>query len=420
MLPKTEVFPEKTISDYRKIIPTKTIWEIKKLKKELKGLKVAHLNATPKGGGVAEILKALVPLMRSQDIKTEWYTIPPKKDFFDVTKKVHNALQGKAKNLTRKEKEIYLDYNEKIAKLMRKIDVDVWIVHDPQPMATIQFLKKKAKMVSRVHIDTTLPQKSVWSFFSQFLEQYDRAIFSVRDFVPEGFLKEKVRIFPPAIDPLSLKNREIDKKILDEIIAYLGLDLERPIIAQVARFDPWKDPKGVIDAYRIAKKKVPELQLVYAGLIIAQDDPEAKRILREVQKYAGGDSDIHLFYDPREILDFGVDLFVNSIQRRADVILQKSIKEGFGLSVTEAMWKKKAVVGGNVGGIKTQIEDGKNGFLVASPEKAGERIVELIRDSQLRERLGRAAKITVKKKFLLPRLLRDYLKLFRELLAIGQ
>jgi trehalose synthase len=408
MLVKIKTGSQK-INKYKKIISPSLLKEINSLSEKLKGLKVIHINSTPEGGGVAEILKSLVPLMKGSGLKTSWHTIPPEKEFFNITKTIHNTLQGGKESMHNSFKRGYLDYMEKVSFYLKDMKADVWILHDPQPAGLADFLPRGVK-ISRIHVDSSKPNKEVWDFLQPFLTEYDKVIFSSKEFIGRGL--SKTAVFPPAINPFTEKNRHISQRAADNILRKLGINPKKRLIVQVARFDLFKDPLGVIKAYKIVKKNIPDLQLAFAGLILADDDPEALKVLRQVKKAAGRDKDIFLFSDPSRLKNLSVDNFVNACQTGADIVLQKSVKEGFGLSVTEAMWKAKPVIGGNVGGIKLQIKNGKNGFLVSSVKEAAERITQLLKNKKLAERLGLQARITVQQKFLMPRLLRDYLKLF--------
>jgi trehalose synthase len=292
---------------------------------------------------------------------------------------------------------------------------DIWVLHDPQPAGLISCLSNLHPSISHIHIDTSCPNKSAWNFIEPFLLQYDKIIFSLKDFVARSLPSRKVVVFPPAIDPLTKKNKALVLSEAKRILAKLGIDTKKPLISQISRFDPWKDPLGVIKAWRLGKKKIPDLQLVYAGIFLALDDPDAIRIFKKVEKVVENEKDVFLFADPKYLGNLEIDTFVNALQVGSDIILQKSIREGFGLTVTEAMWKGKPVIGGKAGGIKLQIENGKSGFLVPSPEEASERIVQLIENPTLANKLGKAAKERVREKFLIPRLLRDYLRLFQQL-----
>lgn len=416
-LPKVST-STKLIGEYRRLIPKDQYRDILRFSKKLKkNLRVVHINATPKGGGVSEILKSLVPLMQGVGINAEWYVVPPKEEFFEVTKSIHNALQGKrGKFFTNDKKKIYLSHNRTIARLMQKIKADIWIIHDPQPLAVVNYLKHNSSpMIARMHIDTSHPNKDMWNFVGPILNKYDRVIVTMPEFVPPDFPRDKIKIFYPAIDPLTEKNKKMRIETAELILEGFGVNITKPLLVQVSRFDPWKDPLGVIDAYYKAKNKIPDLQLAFIGLMIATDDPEAVRIFEKVKRYAKGDPDIFLFSDPAQIKALSVSTFVNAFQTAADVVVQKSIREGFGLVVTEAMWKSKPVVGGNVGGIKHQVVDGESGFLVNSSDEAAGRIVELFNNIEFNKKMGRKAKKRVRENFLMPRLLLDYLKLFDEL-----
>jgi trehalose synthase len=409
MLQKTQV-EERYLKDYKDIILPALYDEIQSYAEKLKGAKVYHLNATAVGGGVAEILAGLVPLMKDLGIDAEWLTIPPDDDFFNVTKEMHNTLQGKKADLTPEQEGIYTRYNERLAKLMKDTKPDLWLIHDPQPAASIHFLNDRVPAIWRCHIDTTNRRESVWNFVKKFLDKYRYFVFSLEQFVPRDLDKKRVVVSPPAIDPLSVKNVAMEESEAKKVIGQCGVDPSRPLITQVSRFDPWKDPKGVIDAFRLARREIDGLQLAMVGLIIAHDDPEAFEIFDDVKEYAGDDPDIHLFADPENI-PVDNDTFVKAFQGGSDVIMQKSIREGFGLVVTEALWKGKPVIGGNVGGIKLQIENGVNGFLVGSSEEASEKAVYLLKHPEKLVEMGKNAREVVRRKFLLPRLLCDYLHL---------
>jgi len=415
MLPKVKTFPQK-LEQYQNFITKKEYREIKNLAKELKGLRVFHINATPRGGGVAEILKSLIPLMKGVGLRAQWYTIPGREDFFQITKEMHNALQGKKYELPFAHRKKYLDHIEKSAELMQDMEADIWVVHDPQPAGVIQYLPHFYPSVCRLHIDLTSPNLEVWKFVTSFLEMYDRVIVSSKRFIkPE--IKEKAVVFPPAIDPLMFKNQPLSLKSSKQILASFGINPQRPLICQVSRFDPWKEPLDVIRSYQIAKKKIPGLQLAIVGFFLARDDPEAMKVFGVVKKEAKKDPDIHLFADINLLGGLKVDTFVNAVQVASDVILQKSIREGFGLSVAEAMWKGKPVIGGTAEGIRLQIKNGETGFIARSARETAERIIEIIKNPKLGKKLGKKAHQLVRKNFLTPRLLRDYLKLFKELVS---
>jgi len=414
MLPETQV-QNKSLKEYREVVSPELLDEIRDLSSRTRNIRVNMVNATPKGGGVAEMLASLIPLLRDLGLDAKWYTIPPRAEFFEVTKQIHNALQSKPWDFPFEARKIYLEHTLETAKMMRDMKADIWVIHDPQPAGLVLY-HELSPAVCRIHIDLTCPNITVWKFIAGFLQAYDRVIVSSKAFVQPEIARKAV-VFTPAIDPLSPKNQVFDQKEAKSIVAKVGIDISRPLVVQVSRFDPWKNPLGVIEAYKIAKKKIKNLQLALVGFMEAQDDPEAARIFKEVKKVAGLDPDIYLLVDPAILGDIKVSLFTNAIQTVADVIIQNSTKEGFGLVVTEAMWKGKVVVGGPAQGIRTQIKDGINGFIAENPNKMARRIVQLLQDQKLLKKMGKKATETVRKNFLIPRLLRDYLRLFHELLA---
>jgi trehalose synthase len=381
-------------------------------------LRVLHLNSTATGGGVAEILQSMVPLGNSLGIETERIVInPDAAEFFDVTKKIHNMLQGSEGELSFAELDIYFSCIQRVADDMRAkgLEADVWFVHDPQLLPLARLLPKKQgeTWIWICHIDLTTPNKSVLDALMPLSQDYDQLIFSQSAYVPKDLGdKVPVLIAPPAIDPLTSKNTAMDLPQARKIVAAMGIDTARPLVTQVSRFDLWKDPWGVIDAYRIARESVPGLQLALLGLRQATDDPEGAKVFQTVADHAAGDPDIHLYFDPAE-MPVSVDEVVNAVQMASAVLIQKSIREGFGLTVTEGMWKGKPVIGGDAGGIRVQINDGVTGFLVSSPEQCAQRLVELLQDDALSARIGVAAKESVRQRFLLPRLALDYLRVAR-------
>lgn len=413
MLPLVKT-PTKQLDNYKGIVPDSLLSEIKSLAKSLRGKKVSIVNSTPRGGGVAEILKSLVPLMKGAGLRAEWYTIPPKGEFFKITKKIHNALQGKEYTLLFWEKVKYLQHIERSALLMKDMRSDIWVIHDPQPAGVIMYVPHFHPSVSHIHIDLTRPNRETWNFISRFLGMYDKIIFTSRDFVQKE-VSEKAVVFPPAIDIFVPKNRTMPLNTAKEILKSYGIDTSKPLISQVSRFDPWKGWLELVDAFLIAKKKIPDLQLAMVGFSLALDDPESIEVFKQVSEKIKKIQDIHIFYDAGMLGSLKVDTFCNVIQTASDIVLQNSRREGFALTVTEAMWKAKAVIGGNVGGIKLQIKNGKNGFLSSTPQETAKRIVQLIKNPKLAEKLGKEAQKTVKEKFLIPRLLRDYLKVFKGL-----
>ncbi len=414
MLPQIES-KEKKLNDYKGIVDDSLLREIKKLAKELKNKKVYMLNSTPRGGGVAEVLKSLTPLLRDTGLDCRWYTIPGTENFFKITKKMHSGLQGKDVFLKNGEKRKYLKHTKRVAKLVKDMKPDIWVVHDPQPAGLISYIPNFHPAISRIHIDLNAPGKGFWEFLSPYISQYDRIVFTTQEFVREE-VKSKARVFAPAIDPTRPKNQPIDKELARRALESFGISADKPFISQVARFDRFKDPVGVVKSYKKAKKKIPNLQLALVGFFLAKDDPEAEEVYEEVKNEVGNDKDVFMFADLNQLGDMNISHFVRWVQCGSDIVLQKSIKEGFGLTVTEAMWKKQLVIAGNVGGIKLQIENGKDGFLVENVKECSERIVEIIENPKLAKKLGRNGQKKVRENFLMPRLARDYLKLFKEFL----
>ncbi len=401
------------LETYTGIVPESQMAEANEIAGKLKGLRVAHINATPVGGGVAEILKSLVPLMQGAGINTEWYALEPDESFFRITKALHHCLQGEAEYPDDDEIEYYLAHNEKAAKALRNMGVssDIWIVHDAQVLPFLHYLGTDSPAIWVCHADTTEPNDWMRQKLLPYIHEYRRVLFSMPEYHLEGLDPAKVSVFPPAIDPLSIKNMPFPKHKAREKLTRLGIDPMRPLVSQVSRFDRWKDPWGVIDAYRLAREKIPGLQLALVGAMSANDDADAMEVFRSVQQYAVNDPDIHLFSDPLVISS----IEVNAFQSGSDVIIQKSTREGFGLTVAEAMWKGTSVVGGDCGGIRLQIHDGETGFLVSDVPSCAERIVTLLKDRKLAERIGNAGRESVRSNYLIPRLLRDYLRLILNL-----
>ena len=360
---------------------------------------VTHVNSTYYGGGVAELLGSLTLLMNSVGIKTGWRVIQGSPDFFSVTKKFHNAIQGDEINLSDLKKDIYEDVvYENVVR--NHLDHDRVIIHDPQPLPMIRHYHKRGPWIWHCHIDPTDRDEELWNYLRKFIEAYDAAIFSLSDYEQE--LDTPQVFFTPALDPFNIKNREMDQKQIQERLDHYNIPTDLPIVTQISRFDLWKDPEGVIEAFKLARQDV-DATLVLLGNV-ATDDPEGEQVY-------------HSLLDEREeriiILSKEDTALVNALQRRAAVVLQKSIHEGFGLTVTEAMWKGTPVIGGNVGGIKKQIENGENGFLVSSVEDAAKHIVRLVKDENLRQQMGKKAHESVRKNFLMTTLLENYLDLLK-------
>lgn len=341
MLPLVKT-PTQKLEKYKDLISKELFEEIKKISQDLKGLRVLHVNATPRGGGVAEVLKSLIPLMKGVGIEARWYTIPPREDFFEITKKMHNALQGQDYEFPFSARKRYLHHIESTARLMQDMTADIWVVHDPQPAGIIEFLPHFHPSICRLHVDLTSPNQEVWDFVAGFLESYDKVILTSKKYIkPE--IKRKVVIFPPAIDPLAPKNQPLALVTSKQILKSFGINSSKPLISQVSRFDPWKDPLGVIEAYKIAKKKIPNLQLALVGFFLARDDPEAMKIYKIAKKKAEKDPNVFLFANRELLGSLKVHVFVKAIQASSDIILQKSTREGFGLCVlpnTEVLTEK--------------------------------------------------------------------------------
>lgn len=394
------------LSKYEKIIGYEEIERLKDQARRLKGITLLHVNSTGTGGGVAEILKSLVPLFRDLGISCEWKVIRGTKEFFRITKSLHNSVQGMGgkSRLTRDMAKEYQRVNRENAKRLG-LGADVVVVHDIQPLPLVE-AKGRNKWVWRCHIDLSRPEREVWEFLHSYVASYDATIFSVPEF--RQALSIPQYIIAPSIDPLSDKNRDLSPQKVRELYQKFRIPKGRPTLLQVSRFDPSKDPLGVIEVYRILKERM-DCQLVLAGGG-AEDDPEGSKILAQVMEEKRDDPDIHILdLPPTSFLE------INALQRGADVIIQKSLKEGFGLTVTEALWKEKAVVGGKVGGIKLQIRDGENGFLVSSVGEAAQRVEYLFKNPSQAQKMGKAGKKLVREKFLIARHLKDYLNLVSEI-----
>ena len=368
-----------------------------------------HINATAYGGGVAEILQNLIPLLRDAGVDAHWAVLDAPPAFYDITKKIHNALQGMKLDLSEAERMLFLDVARENAAQLRQ--ADVVLAHDPQAVALRHFAGARgAGWVWRCHIDLTTAYEPVWSFLRPYVDEHDASIWTMPQFVRPDLRMKRVLIQAPTIDPFSMKNREMPLAEAREVVQAFGVDVERPMLLQVSRFDPWKDPLGVIDAYRLTKKKVHGVQLVMIGSL-ADDDPEGQEYLDRTRTHAGGDPDVYLLTN----LDGVKDREVNAFQRASTVVIQKSLREGFGLVVAEALWKEIPVVAGKVGGIVIQIQDGVSGYLVSSPEECAERSVELLRDPALRKRTAAAGREHVRENFLITRDVRDQLELVNTL-----
>jgi trehalose synthase len=399
---------QKSLSDYATILGRGLVAEIQRLAEPLEGKRVLHLSATAFGGGVAEINYTLVPLMSSTGLDAEWRIIHGEDEFFNVTKKIHNALQGSPQALTVEDEEIFHRYNALNAEELDESEYDFVLIHDPQPAAMIDhFPDRQARWIWRCHIDLSEPNREVLEFLLPSLGRYDAAIFHRPEYAPATESLPEAFIWPPAIDPLSPKNMALSPEDAAYIVDQFGIDVERPLLTQVSRFDPWKDPLGVIDAFRLTRAEFPGLQLALVGSM-AHDDPEGWEFYNQTVDYAAGDPDIFILSNLNNI---GA-IEVNAFQVHSAAVLQKSIREGFGLTVTEALWKGRPTVGGRAGGIPSQIQDGETGWLVDSVEECAAACREILADRAAAAARGRRGKEFVRTHFLTPRLLRDWLALF--------
>ncbi len=401
---------EKSLGDYAPLIGGDVIAELDWLARPLRGARVLHISSTAYGGGVAEMLHTLVPLMRNVGLDAEWRIISGTDDFFAVTKSMHNALQGMGLELTPAMRAAYLHANVDNAVYFEDA-FDYVIVHDPQP-APLRRLNAGhgGKWIWRCHIDLTAANPEYWGFLRPYVEAFDAAIFTMQQFVKQDLRVGTIALVPPAIDPLSPKNAPMSDADSHRVVQMYGVDPNRPSLVQVSRFDPWKDPLGVIDVYRGVKREFPDIQLVMVGSM-AHDDPEGMEYYQRTKDYAGDDPDIHLLSN----LDGVGNVEVNAFQQTATVVLQKSLREGFGLTVAEGLWKNKPVIGGNVGGIPLQIQDGVTGYLVNSVEECTARTLELMRHPKQSAAMGKRGHDEVRLKFLSTANLRNYLNLFNDL-----
>jgi len=393
-----------SLSRYAAVAGEDVVDQLRQLAAPLKGMRVVHVNSTRVGGGVAEILAKLVPLKQELGIDASWEVISGDDDFFSVTKSFHNALQGNTVSISESQYEHYAAVNRSNASDLRRTlgSADLVFIHDPQPAPLLSFItKRRGHWIWRCHIDASRPHRPVWKHLREYVQGYDASIFSLPAFAQR--LPHWQYIIPPSIDPLSEKNMDLAADEVDDVCTKYSIDRTRRLATQVSRFDWFKDPVGVIEAYRIARRQCPDLQLVLAGGT-ATDDPEGAAVLEAVETAANGDPDIHTLLLPPD-----AHREINALQRASDVVLQKSKREGFGLTVTEAMWKGKPVIGGNAGGIRLQVVDYHTGFLVSTPEGAALRMCYLLQRPDRLERMGEKAHTFVRENFLLTRHLREYL-----------
>jgi trehalose synthase len=404
----------KSLADYTHLVGRDLVESIRELAGPLEGKRVLHVSATAFGGGVSEILYTLVPLQRDIGLDAHWQVILGREEFFNVTKLMHNSLQGDPEAIDDDQWELFERYNWMNAQSLEEGAWDVIIVHDPQPIGLRHNSPEASrKWVWRCHIDLSTPNEVTLGRMLPLIAEYDATVWHMEQYVPEGLeasANGSINLIPPAIDPLSPKNMALSPDDASFVCEQFGIDVDRPLITQVSRFDPWKDPIGVIDAYRIVDEKMPGVQLALVGSM-ATDDPEGWEFFHQTFKYAADDPDIKILNNLNNV---GA-IEVNAFQSQSDVVIQKSIREGFGLTVTEALWKGRPTVAGRVGGIPLQIEEGQSGYLVSTPEETAQRALEILGDPELGRRLGKAGKEHARRHFLTPRLLRDWLRLFSDL-----
>ncbi|MGE5304520.1 MAG: glycosyltransferase [Alphaproteobacteria bacterium] len=385
------------VEDYEPLIGIEAVERIVRKAQRLRGVRMVNISSTFYGGGVAEMLSSSTLLARSVGVQADWRLIQGSPDFFSVTKKFHNALQGADINFTELKKEVYEEVILQNAARM-DLDCDLVIVHDPQPLPLIAYHRRTCPWIWRCHVDLSNPNEEIWDYLKQYIEQYDAVILSLPEYCRD--LTPPQVFIMPAIDPFSVKNVELPASEIKERLNHYDIPDDLPIVAQISRYDRWKDPEGVIAAFKIARKEVPATLVLLGN--IASDDPEGQEVFESILNHKE---------ERIRVLTVEDSALVNALQRKAAVILQKSLREGFGLTVTEAMWKGAAVVGGNCGGIKHQIRDGENGFLVSSVGEAAEAITRILKDKSLKEKLGTAARDTVQKRFLMSRELEQLLDL---------
>lgn len=391
---------------YQRLLGKQAINSLRKKAIKFEQKTVLHINSTKFGGGVAEILNNMLPMMRELKIDAEWKVFTAPKSFFEISKKMHNALQGNMSiNFSEDEISAFLEQSKSTYEQIHP-NSDFVIIHDPQPSPVIEFAhERRGKWIWRCHIDTSDPNPQAWNLISRYFPNYDALIFTKVEYAKPG-INNLIYPIPPSIDPFSEKNKKLDKETANEIVKKF-VPLDRPLITQVSRFDPWKDPLGVIDVFRKVREKIP-VRLALIGSL-AHDDPEGIEFLEKVKNYASNDPEIHILTN----LDGVADLEVNAFQQVSDIILQKSLREGFGLTIAEALWKNTPVIGGNVGGIKLQIENGVNGFLVNSIDETVEKILYILANPKIAKEMGKKGREKIKNEFLLIHHLEKYLDLFR-------
>ncbi|HEX5417942.1 MAG TPA: glycosyltransferase [Chloroflexota bacterium] len=401
----------RAFSDYRPYASAEQYDQILDRARGLKGLRVVEVNSTPKGGGVATMLHSVIPTLQSLQVDVQWYSMNASHDYFSLTKKLFDMLQGEPGHLPPADQDRYCRTGEQVARALDQLRYDVLVIHCPQPLGAAPFVRgRRSGWIWRGHIDLSHPNPDAVSFLAPFLDCFQLLVLEVPSYQLARFPAGKQRFVPDGIDPQSLKNRLISREQALDLMRSVGIDTSRPTITQIARFDPLKNPIGVVEAYRKARRSVPSLQLAMLGTFGAEDDPTARQTYERVKAFVGDDPDIHLYTDPKVIGQAEVDAF----QTGSDAVLLFSKREGFGIAATEAMWKCNAVIAGAVGGLCYQIVDGNTGFLVSTVDECAERIVRVVQDRELARRIGDHAHRRVAAHFLLPRLIGDWLELFGE------
>jgi trehalose synthase len=401
------------VEHYRLLVGDEMMDELVTLAKELKGVRICHINSTAYGGGVAELLARYLPLLLGVGVSAEWRLIHGEPAFFTVTKAFHNALQGGHYDLQAPERDKYLEVNRQSAKVLES-EYDVMIVHDPQPAALRHFAgQRRAKWIWRCHIDSSAPDEGVRDFLVPLIDEYDAFVFTMPAFLLPGLDRNRASFIAPAIDAFATKNMDLPMDLCRRAIADSGVDVSRPLLLQVSRFDPWKDPLGVIAAYRLVKRELPEVQLALIGAM-AGDDPEGWQLLDRVQEDSARDPDLFVFTNVAGVGSMEVNVF----QRGCDVVIQKSLREGFGLVVSEALWKEKPIVAGQAGGIPMQFPEGFERYLINNVEDCAAQILYLLNHLGERGEFGRAGRERVRREFLMPRLACDELRLIKKILQL--
>ncbi len=395
---------------YEEFVGRRVMDELKELAGGLRGRRILHVNSTAYGGGVSELLRSMAPLYLGLGLDVEWRVITGDERFFGVSKGFHNALQGAEYRLSEQDREIFEMYAGRNASLLES-EHDFVIAHDPQTVAMRRFHGGDgARWVWRCHIDTSEPEPEVLGYLTPFMRDYDALVFTMEEFVPKALEHPRVTVMAPGIDPLSPKNMPVSTSMCQQIAQWMGVDLKRPVLTQVSRFDPWKDPEGVVRVYRRVREEMPGLQLALLGSL-AQDDPEGWGIYQRIREQTHGDADIHVATNLTGVSN----VEVNAFQRHSDVVIQKSIREGFGLVISETLWKGTPVVAGAAGGIPMQMENGVGGFLAEDDDEFVERVLYLLRRPEEAARMGAAGRERVREGFLITRLMRDEMRLLASL-----